>query len=80
MEMIGEGAYRASEQPLQPDSLPAGARRSQVKQAVSLSRKEHCRILKVLEDAGGRMARAEKNFKSPIVLRGMPNYYGYLYT
>ena len=47
---------------------------------VILSKKEQCRILKVLEDAGGRMARAERIFKSPIVLRGMPNYYGYLYT
>ena len=63
-EKIGEGVYRASEQPLQPDSLPAGARRLQVKQAVILSRKEQCRILKVLEDAGGRMARDERFFKS----------------
>ena len=64
LEKIGESVYRASEQPLQPDSLPAGARRLQVKQAVILSRKEQCRILKVLEDAGGRMARDERFFKS----------------
>jgi hypothetical protein len=35
---------------------------------VILSKKEQCRKLKVLKDAGGRMARDEKIFKSPIVL------------
>jgi hypothetical protein len=30
--------------------------------------KEQCRKLKVIKDAGGRMARAKRIFESPIVL------------
>ena len=37
-------------------------------------------MAEIIKDAGGRMARDERIFTSPIVLEDMPNCCGYLYT
>ena len=37
-------------------------------------------MAEIIKDVGGRIARDERIFTSPIVLEDMPNYYGYLYV